>query len=388
MIDAPPRRRLLLVVTEDWYFWSHRLGLARAARDAGWQVTLATRVGDRGEVIRAEGFRLVPLRMTRRQTNPVTELRAILHLAGLYRRERPDIIHHVALKPAVYGSLAARLAFAPRVVNMVAGLGHTFTGLSLKARFARAVLRTTVRLLFGGSGRRVIVQNRNDAAFFTDGGLVRADRVHRIPGSGVDCGHLVPLPEPAGTPVAALVGRMLWSKGVRASIEAARILKARGIPLRIALVGRPDPDNRDSVPQTVLEGWHAEGLIDYQGFVADIRQVWASAHIALLPTTYGEGIPKSLIEAAACGRPIVATDWPGCRDLVREGENGCLVPPNDAQALADALARLAKAPDARQAMGAAGRRIVEAEFTLEAVNAATLAVYDDLCPPSVASRHA
>ncbi|WP_152415479.1 glycosyltransferase family 4 protein, partial [Caenispirillum salinarum] len=378
MSGALPRRRLMLVVTEDWYFWSHRLGLARAARDAGWDVTVATRVTDHGEAIRAEGFRLVPLRMTRRQSNPLREAAAILQLAAIYRRERPDVIHHVALKPAAYGSLAAMIARAPIVVNMVAGLGGAFTGQGVKKAVARRVLRLAARVLFGNRRSRLIVQNRDDAAFFVDQGIVPAARVHRIPGSGVDCRHLTALPDAEGAPVAALVARMLWNKGIGATVEAARILKARGVPLRLALVGRPDPSNPDSVPRETLEAWQAEGLVEWWGYRDDIRKVWAEAHIALLPTTYGEGIPKSLIEAAACGRAIVTTDWPGCRDLVEHGANGLLVPPRDATALADALQRLAENPEERRSMGLAGRGIVEGAYALEAVNAATLDIYDDM----------
>lgn len=377
---APRRGKLLFLVTEDWYFCSHRLPLARAARDAGWEIIVATRVGTRGDSIREEGFRVVPLIMTRRQNNLLREMAVILQIASLYRRERPAVIHNIALKPAVYGSIAAMLAGAPRVVNMVAGLGGTFTGHGARKTVARWVLRLAARVLFANRRSRLIVQNRDDGAFFTDPGAVPADRVHLVPGSGVDCTHLRALPEPEEGPVtAAFVARMLWTKGIGTTVEAARILKARGVPLRIVLVGRPDPDNRNSVPRETLQAWQDEGLVEYWGFRDDIREVWAEAHISLLPTTYGEGIPKSLIEAAACGRPIVTTDWPGCRDLVQSGVNGILVPPGDALALADALQRLTEAAEERRAMGRAGRRMAEETFAVGPVNAATLDVYDRLC---------
>jgi len=370
------RGRILYVVTEDWYFWSHRLDLARAAQAAGWEVLVATRVNELAGAMAEEGFRVIDLVMRRNQTNPLRELRSILQLWRLYRRVRPDIIHHVALKPAAYGSLAAVLAARRGVVNMVAGLGGAFTGDGLRRRVGRWLLARVARLLFDRRGCALIVQNRDDERFFLAGRLVDSERLHRIPGSGVDADRLKPLPEPGGVPVAALVGRLLWSKGVGTAVEAARLLRSRNVSVRIALVGRPDPDNRDSVCESLLHSWAAEGLIEWWGHRRDIRTVWAESHIGLLPTTYGEGMPKSLIEAAACGRPLIATDWPGCRDLVDHGVNGLLVPPNDPEALADALSRLAGDAALRMHYGAEGRARVDCELSSAVITQRTLDVYE------------
>ena len=369
---------LLYLVTEDWYFWSHRLPIARAARAAGWEVMVATRVAKHGERIRREGFRLVPIGLRRRSLAPWREAAAIAELLRLYRRERPDLVHHVAMKPVLYGSLAAALAGVPAVVNALAGMGYVFTSSGVKARLLRPLIRTAFRWLLDRPNSRLILQNPDDIAVMTEG-TVAAERVALIRGSGVDTQLFTPREEPEGTPVAVMVSRMLWDKGVGELVEAARLLRRREVPLRVVLVGPPDPDNPASIPERQLSDWEASGDVAWWGERSDIAEIWAKGQIAVLPS-HREGLPKSLLEAAACGRPMVATDVSGCREIVRDGVTGLLVPPGDAGALADALERLARDPGLRRRLGAAARDLVEREFSEEAVVAQTLALYRSLVP--------
>lgn len=378
--DRPPAQpKLLFLVTEDWYFCSHRLPIARAARDAGFAVTVATRVNHHGEAIRAEGFELVPLGWERANSNPLREIAALLEITGIYRRLRPDIVHHVAVKPALVGSLAARLAGAPRMVNAIAGLGFVFASRSLKARILRPLISLGFRALLNGSHSRVIVQNPDDERLLIERHLIAPERLVLIKGSGVDLDLFCPLPEPiAGPPVAALVSRMIWDKGIGILVEAARLLKARGVALKVVLAGQPDPENPASIGADQLRAWHHEGIVEWVGFCDDVPGLWARSHIAVLPSWYGEGVPKSLLEAAAAGRPLVAADGPGLREVVRDGVTGLLVPPRDAEALANGLQRLAEDAGLRQRLGQAARSLAEREFGEDTVIRGTLALYRTL----------
>lgn len=371
MADSTPQPRLLFLVTEDWYFASHRLHLARAAKRAGFTVAVATRLSSHADRIRAEGIEVIPFELARRAGNPLAEAWA---LARLLRRWRPDILHNVALKPAVVGSLAALAAGVPSVINAVSGLGYMFINRSLKARLLRPLVSTAFRLLLGRKRCRLIVQNTDDQAFFLDSGMVPPQSVALIRGAGIDTEHFQPQPEPDGVPVAALVARLLWDKGVGELVEAARQLRAEGVAMRVALVGRPDPDNPRSIPEDVVRAWQDEGVIEWWGHRGDIAAVWAEAAIAVLPS-YREGLPKALLEAAACGRPLVTTDVPGCREMVADGDNGLLVPSHEAPPLAQALRRLAENPALRRALGARARHRAVHEFAESVIAEQTLALY-------------
>jgi glycosyltransferase involved in cell wall biosynthesis len=371
--ELRPRPKLLFLVTEDWYFCSHRLPVARAARNAGFDIVVATRVRDHGDAIRREEFTLRPLSWRRGGDGITGGLRALVEIVRLYRAERPDIVHHVALKPVLLGGIAARFAFPfsarrPALLAAVMGLGSRFG----RGRSARA-LGWAVRLAAGRG--RVIVQNPDDGAVLAGFGVAPA-RIALIRGSGVDTAHFERLPEPAGPGLTvALVARMLRSKGVFDAAAAVRRLRADGVQVELLLAGPTDRDNRDSIDEAALRALAAEPGVTWLGHVADVREVWARAHAAVFPSRYGEGIPKALLEAAACGRPIVAADMPGSREIVRHGETGLLVPPRDVAALAEAIAALARDPAARQSMGAAGRALAEKEFAEPVVAAQTLALY-------------
>lgn len=343
--------------------------MARAARDAGYAVTVATRVRAHGERIRAEGFALCPLRWKRRGDGVLGHLRALGEIVRLYRRERPDVLYHVALKPVLFGGFAARLAFArsrrPAVMSAVMGLGS-----SAAAPWRRWLLGRALRLAVGRG--RVIVQNPEDRAALVGTGFDPA-RVALIRGSGVDTEHFAPLPEPEGCAI-ALVGRMLRSKGVPEAVAAVRALRTQGLAVDLILAGGPDADSRDSLSETELAALAREPGISWLGHVVDVREVWRRAAIAVLPSSYGEGVPKALLEAASCTRPIIASDMPGCREVVVDGETGLLVPRQDRAALAVAIATLARDPALRRRMGEAGRRRAVAEFAEEVVAEQTLAL--------------
>ncbi len=372
------RPKIMYLVTEDWYFWSHRVPIARAARDAGFEVVVATRVQSHGERILHENFRLLPLRWRRRSLSPWHETRVLADLVRLYRRERADIVHHVALKPAVYGSVAARLTRSPAVVNTVAGLGYVFTSRQRKARLLNRPMRLALRCLFNRANVRLILQNPDDGTALREFCGVRPEQTVLIRGSGVDLVRFAAMPEPAGAPNVTMVSRMLWDKGVGELVEAARRMRASGEPVRVTLVGLPDPENPGSIPESQLRSWQRDGLVNWLGYCEDVVDVWRDATIAALPTTYGEGVPKALIEAAACARPIIATDVPGCREIVRHGETGLLIPAGNTDALVDAIRRLARDPVLRRRMGEKGREHAAGGFSEETVVQQTMALYDSL----------
>jgi glycosyltransferase involved in cell wall biosynthesis len=378
MAAARDKPIILYLVTEDWYFWSHRLPIARAARDAGWEVLVATRVENHGEQIEREGFRLIPIRMRRRSLAPWREFAAVTELIRIYRRERPDLVHQVAMKPVLYGSLAAAFTGVPAVVNALAGLGYVFTSAAMKARLLRPLIKTGFRLLLDRANARLILQNPADVAAMR-AGTVAPKRITLIRGSGVDTKAFSPGPEPEAPLVAVMVSRMLWDKGVGELVEAARLLRERKAPVDVVLVGPPDPENPASISEGQLRDWQASGDVAWWGERSDIAQIWAKSHIAVLPS-HREGLPKSLLEAAACGRPLVAADVSGCREVVRPGETGILVLPHDPKSLADALERLATDPELRRRMGSAARELVKRELSQEVVVERTMALYRELSP--------
>jgi glycosyltransferase involved in cell wall biosynthesis len=373
--SSPSGRRLLYLVSEDWYFRSHRLPMAQAAQRAGYDVHVATHVQADGAAIEALGFTLHALPWRRGSTNPLDRLRLIGEVRRLYRALKPDLVHHVALEPTIIGSLAAA-GLRVRTLNALAGLGFVFTSRSPKARAAAKAMRGTLRFLLKRPTASVLVQNEDDRAVITALG-VSEDRVFLIPGSGVDTEELKPLPEPHGPVTAAFVGRLLDDKGVRTLIGAHEILAARGRPIQLLLAGEPDPANPASIPAKEIASWKQREGVEVLGHVADIRTVWAQSHIAVLPSRR-EGLPKSLLEAAACERAIVATDVPGCRVIARDGVNALLVPPDNPPALADAIDHLARDPALRQSFAAAGRKLAEEEFSAAHIGREIVALYDKL----------
>ncbi|HLI23091.1 MAG TPA: glycosyltransferase family 4 protein [Stellaceae bacterium] len=377
MSAAKPK--LIFLVTEDWYFWSHRLPMARAAQAAGFDVAVATRVAAHGARIEAAGFRLHPMRWRREELGLWPSLAAIVEIYRLYRREQPFMVQHVAHKAALLGGIAAVLARVPRVVSFIAGVGYMGTSQSAHARLTGAAARALWPILLMRRHCRVIVQNDEDRRVMVALRPAAAGRVVVIRGSGVDLDHFQPLPEPPIPPVTiAYVGRMIAIKGVALLVEAQQHLWRRGVELRLLLAGMADLANPSAFDEATLRRWSALPGIAWHGHVEDVREIWSAAHIAVLASYGGEGVPKTLLEAAAVGRAIVASDVPGTRDIARHGINAVLVPPGDAAALAAALEALAADPARRRAYAAAGRALVAAGFSEDAVAAATRALYREL----------
>jgi glycosyltransferase involved in cell wall biosynthesis len=367
-------KKILYLVSEDWFFLSHRLPMARAAKNAGYDVHVAARVGDCADTIRREGFNLHPIEWRRGSMNPFRLMITVAETRRLYRRVQPDLVHHVAFLPVVTGSIAA-LGLSLSVLNAFTGLGFAFASKTAKARLLRFLAGGFLGWLLRRPNGTVLVQNPDDRAVIAMLG-VRRDRIAMIAGSGVDVDAFTPLPEPADSVcTAAFVSRLLDGKGVRTLVRAHKILAERGVSVRLLLAGAPDPLNPTSIPEPLLEQWRKIPNLVMLGHVGDVRSVWKQAHIAVLPSRGGEGIPMSLMEAAACGRPLVATDVPGCREIARPGVNGLLVPPDDPVALANAIETLMKDPDMRLRFGRAGRQLVVDEFSSKRVAQEIVALY-------------
>jgi glycosyltransferase involved in cell wall biosynthesis len=370
----PLNRLILFVVNDAGFFLSHRLPLALEAKAQGYDVYVATPSGDGVEQIKAEGLVHRCVSLSRSGANPLAELWTIWNLFKLYRELRPLIVHHVTIKPVLYGTLAARLARVSAVVNAISGLGFVFLAQGWFSAMARSAILTSYRWLFSRKRLWVIVQNRDDYDFLLDKACLSRDKIELIRGSGVDIDHFAMHPESNGVPLAILPGRMLWDKGVGEFVEAAQLLHRMGIEARFALVGGIDPNNPESVPAVRLAEWAREGDVEWWGNRHDMAAIYRDAHIVCLPS-YREGLPKVLLEAAATGRAIVATDVPGCREVVIEGENGFLVPARESGQLADALRRLITDPRLRRTMGRNARVMVEAEFSITQVVERHMAIY-------------
>jgi glycosyltransferase involved in cell wall biosynthesis len=383
--------KIILFANTEWYLFNFRLSLAKALQAQGHDVLLISPPGEYGARLQALGFRWEALPMDRKSLNPLQELRLLMHLCRLYRREQPALTHHFTIKCVVYGSIAALMARVPARVNAVAGMGYVFTNQALKARLLRPVVRGLMRLVLNGRGARLILQNNDDMTAFAKAGLARPKLTRLVMGSGVDLTRFTPRVQAAQVGAEAqptrvvLAARLLWDKGIAEYAQAARLLKAKGLPVRFLLAGSPDPGNPAAIPQATLDGWQAEGLIELLGQVGDMAALFASVDIVVLPS-YREGLPKSLIEAAACALPLVTTDVPGCREVVTHEVNGLLVPVKDATALANAIERLHLDPVWARQLGLAARKRAIAEFDERIVIEKTLGVYEELVSSLQAKR--
>ena len=375
--------KIILFANTEWYLFNFRLSLAKALQAQGHEVLLISPPGEYGARLQALGFRWEALPMDRKSLNPLQELRLLAYLCQLYRREQPALAHHFTIKCVVYGSIAALVARVPARVNAVAGMGYVFTNQALKARLLRPVVRGLMRVVLNGRGARLILQNNDDMAAFAKAGLARPELTRLVMGSGVDLERFMPRAPSAQKSHHAqptrvvLAARLLWDKGIAEYVEAARQLKAKGLPIRFLLAGAPDPGNPAAIPQATLDGWQAEGLIELLGQVSDMAALFATADMVVLPS-YREGLPKSLIEAAACALPLVTTDVPGCREVVTHEVDGLLVPVKDARALANAMERLHHDPAWARQLGLAARARALREFDENIVISKTLAVYGEL----------
>jgi glycosyltransferase involved in cell wall biosynthesis len=371
------QRRLLYVVNNPDFIVSHRLSLLRAARTGGFDVHVAAPDGPGREVLAADGFPFHEIPMVRGAKGIWNELRTTRGLIRLYRSLRPHLAHHLTIKPILYGGLAARWTGVPAVVNAVTGLGYVFLAEGLGSRLRRSAVNTLYKISMGHPGSTALFQNPDDRSEFIQRGLVDPSRATIIIGTGVDLRLFAETPEPGGVPVVALPTRMLWHKGVKEFVDAALLLRKEGLSARFVLVGDEDPGNPASISRTQLEAWKSEGVVEWWGHCSDMHQVLAKCHVVCLPS-YREGLPRVLIEASACARPLVAFDVPGCREIVRSMENGLLVRERSAAALGGALRTLIENPELRLKMGRRGREIVTLEFSEERINQQTLELYTTL----------
>ncbi len=379
-MTAPPRR-LLFVMNEALFFTTHRMPVAIAARELGLEVHVAAPYMDEFvEIIRANGFIYHDIPLDRGSLRPGAELVLARALHRLIREVAPDLLHAVAMKPGLYGGSLARLMKVPAVVIAVTGLGYLFLRSGPAMAATHRLVKGLYRFALGHPNARAIFQNPDDLAIFLDGGLVDPAIAVTIKGCGVDLGQFAPAPEADGPITVMFPARIIGDKGVREFVEAARTLKEDGVAARFVLVGRNDPQNPTNVPEAEVRSWERSGIVEWWGFRRDMPATLAQAHVVCAPS-YREGLPRGLIEAAACGRPIVTADVPGCREVVREGENGHLVPARDGAATAQAVRRLIEDAALRRRMGARGREIAEAEFSVEQFVAQHLEVYRAVLEP-------
>lgn len=370
-------KRVLFLGNDVTYFLTHRLPMAKAALEAGYDVHVAAPLAEGTDLIRAEGLIYHPIHLTRWGGQPISELRSLWSIYQLFRELKPDLVHQVTIKPVIYGGLMARLAGVPSLVSAVSGLGYMFLQRGIKGKIMREGAKIAYRMAFAHPRAKVIFQNQDDRADFVNSGLVPNRKTSLVRGSGVDVEMFNVTPESTDQVTVVLPSRMLWDKGVKEFVEAAGILNKERRRARFVLVGVNELGNPASVPSKTLSGWHDSGVIEWWGYRQNMSEILSQAHIVCLPS-YREGVPKALIEAAACGRAIVTTDVPGCREIVRDGWNGLLVPARDSRSLAEAIGRLIEDSSMRARFSANGRELAVSEFSVERVVRETLDIYSEL----------
>ena len=372
-------KRLLYFVSEDWYFCTHRLPLAKVAVAEGYEVFLITSLSDYQKQIEEAGIKVIPLQYFNRSSgNLKTELLSLKELKTIYKNINPDLVHHVAMKPVIYGSLIAWISKTPRVINAFGGLGYLFTHKNLKTRFLREGIQRILKILLNRSNSTLILQNVDDEKLLLDRHIIQKDHLVLIKGVGVNTDIFSYQKEPhideEKGPIVAFVSRMLKDKGLLELIEAIKILRSRHIKAQFHFWGDIDPLNPSSITTQELNNWQQDGLIVWHGATKEVASVYQKSLLVVLPS-YREGLPKTLLEAASCGRAIVTTDVPGCREVVQNNKNGFLVPSKEAFSLADAIQELITNSPLRKKMGKQGREIIERNFTEKEIIQQTLHLY-------------
>jgi len=348
--------------------------IARKALAEGFKVVVVTNVSKHRDIIESEGFELAPIEISRGSVNLFSEFRTISQLYSYYKKYSPDIVHHVAIKPVIYGALVARFIGSIKIVNAMAGLGFVFISNKRSVRFIRLFVYKLFKFLFRNKNSKLILQNKDDLNYFLENKLIKRNQVAIIRGSGVDTNRFVSVKEVEGIPIVMLASRMLWDKGIKEFVNAAKNLKQEGLRARFVLVGANDSENPTSISDKQLDEWDKSGVVEYWKERDKMHKILTQACIVCLPS-YREGLPKVLLEAASCGKPIIGTNVPGCREIIRNEENGILVPPYEVEPLADAIKELVDNPGKRKSMGAVGRKLVENEFSEEIVVSQTLKLY-------------
>ena len=368
-------KHLVYVITEDWFFASHFLDRAIAAKNSGYKVSVVTRCRETAQQLDAHGLIFENIEFSRRGLNPIRELATVVRLRAILRRINPDIVHNIALKPVVLGSLAARLAGVRNVVNAPVGMGYVFTSHESKARILRPLVKRLIRNVLSRPNSKVIIENSDDYNNLISGRFAKKESISLVKGAGVDTAKFSYTVESVEPVKVIMVARLLRDKGIQEFIDAAEIVKQSKSSVKFLLVGDVDDGNPTSLNTKQLVELKNSQNVEWLGARLDIAELLAASHIACLPS-YREGLPKSLIEAASVGRAIVATDVPGCREVVTHLINGLLVPPRDSKALAAALLVLINDPELRSKMGRENRSKAEREFANEIIIRQTQNVYD------------
>jgi len=382
--------KFVFYANTDWYLYNFRLSTALRLKSEGHDVVMLSPPGEYGERFESHGLRWIQLAsMDRASLNPLREAATIRDLTRVLKHERPDLLHNFTVKCAIYGAIAARAAGVPAVVNAVAGMGYVFSSERMLARSLRPIVKLLMRGTLGGKGTRLILQNPDDADAFVRARLVPQQQIRVIRSSGVNLERFLPVdPYAEARPLRVLLAaRLLWEKGIGEYIESARLLRAQGRTIEFVIAGSPDPGNPRSVSREQAESWVAEGLVDWRGHVEDMPALMRSMDVIALPSYYREGVPKSLIEAAACGLAVITTNLPGCREVVSEhGVDGLHVEPRCARSLAECIARLDDDRVLVRRLGECARAKAMEHFDEQMVIRRTIEVYDELLPPRADRR--
>jgi glycosyltransferase involved in cell wall biosynthesis len=370
--------KIILAANTTWYLYNFRFALIDSIQSRGWEPVLVSPADRYVKDLTNAGYRHIPWAVGRQSIAPWLELDATKRLRDIYQAEQPDLVHHHTLKVVIYGSMAAQNTGIP-VVNSIPGRGYVFSSLHPKALLLKPMVPPLLRYAFrNGLNQRMIFENKGDLEFFLKRRLVEEDNTILIPSVGVDRQRFHPAPLPEGQFTVGFVGRMLREKGVGVFVKAANLLEEWGVPCRMVLIGEPDPGNADSVSEDELKQWAQADNLEWWGWVEDMQQAYARIHALAQPTSYGEGVPTTLVEAAAVNRAIIASDWPGCREIIIDDETGLLVPPKDPQALAQAIRKLVEDREQFERLRQNVHAVALQKFSTDDVNSKTLAVYDSI----------
>ena len=377
-IDRRINLKVILFSNTDWFLYNFRLNTAIGLRDAGYDVLLVSPQGKYVSRLQEAGFAWKRFDITRRGMNPFTELQTVLRFKKFLKQEQPDILNNYTIKCVIYGSLAARYSGVSNVINTIPGLGYVFTD-QLKVKPLRWLVKKLYRIALKGSS--VIFINRDDQKLFLQKKLAKKEQVNLIESCGVDTVLFSPAPEANGLPIILFSGRLLRDKGIEEFVAAARKVNRKEKSARFVLVGNIDTGNPSGVTEEQMNAWISEGAIEYWGWQDDMVKIYQQAHIVCLPSYYREGVPKSLLEAASCEKPLIATDEPGCREVVIDGKTGLLIRSKDSHSLAAAITKLVNAPDLRRKMGIQARKLIQERFSDEQVVMQTLDLYHRVTSP-------
>ena len=377
------KKKLLYLITEDWFFCSHFLERALAAKKAGYEIIVCAKKNKDKKNIEGYGIKFQEVNFNRKNINPFYELLVLLKIINVYRKFSPDIVHHIAFKPIIYGSIAAKINNIKSVLNAPVGMGFVFISDSKKAFFIRPIIKILLKVLLSSNKgknkkNKVIFENNDDLNYFVNLGAVKFKDACLIRGAGIKIdNNFVVYKKNNNFPIVALVGRMLKDKGIYEFVNAVKILKKENIKAKFLLIGGVDNDYSSSVSLEVLKKWHYEEIIEWLGFISNVDEILEKIDILCLPS-YREGLPKALIEGAAKGLPIVTTNTVGCKDVVENGRNGFLVPVKNSIELAKAISILIKDEKLRFKMGCESFKMASKKFASSLIIEQTMAIYDEL----------